>query len=185
MGRGDRFRLSGPGFRALLRLARAWRLTSAQQRAVLGGVAPATWLTWRMQARRGRVVVLPEVVLLRLSLLLGVATALQVLLNSDRDVVRWLRRRNRPLVRGGRTPIAVITAASLDDLARLRRSLGAMAAGRSIMDQRFDVSPPMVMLDSVGGRDGAFTMPHGRGDEACTGSGPDQRTLRVPTRDSR
>ncbi|MFL1462592.1 hypothetical protein ACI6QG_10345 [Roseococcus sp. DSY-14] len=185
MGRRDRIRFSGPGLRALLRLARSWRLTSAQQCAALGGVAPATWLTWRMQARRGRVVILPEGVLLRLSVLLGVATALQVLCQDARESARWLRRRNRLQIRQGWAPIRVITSVSLDDLAHLRRGLGAMAAGRSIMDQRFDVSPPMVMLDSVGGRDATFAIPHGRGDEARTGSGPDMRTLRVPTRDSR
>lgn len=97
-----------------------------------------------MQARRRRPLALPEVVLLRLSLLLGVATALRVLLNSDRDVVRWLRRRNRLLVRGGRAPIAVITAASLDDVARLRRSLEALAAGCVIGDDRIDASVPML-----------------------------------------
>ena len=51
-----------------------------------------------------------------------------------------------------------------------------------IAEHLTDLTP---MLDSVGGRDGTFTMPHGRGDEARTGSGPDVRTLRVPTRDFR
>ncbi len=40
------------------------------------------------------------------------------------------------------------------------------------------------MLDGVGGL-GTFALPHGRGDEARTGSGVDQRSIRVPTRDFR
>ena len=51
-----------------------------------------------------------------------------------------------------------------------------------ISEHLTDLTP---LLNSVGGRDDPFTMPHGRGDEARTGSGPDVRTLRVPTRDFR
>ncbi|MFL1463753.1 error-prone DNA polymerase [Roseococcus sp. DSY-14] len=50
-----------------------------------------------------------------------------------------------------------------------------------IAEHLSDLTP---LLDAVGGL-GAFTLPHGRGDEARTGSGPDVRTLRVPTRDFR
>ncbi len=49
-----------------------------------------------------------------------------------------------------------------------------------IAEHLSDLTP---LLDSVGGRDAALRLRHGRGDEARTGSGPDARTLRVPTRD--
>jgi error-prone DNA polymerase len=47
------------------------------------------------------------------------------------------------------------------------------------------------LLRSVGDRDGAFPLPHGRGDEVAHPSAPDQRqnrpdaAIRVPTRDFR
>lgn len=124
----DRVRLSGAALRTFLRITRAWRLSATQQRAAAGGVAPATWRGWMAQARRRRPLDLSEVVLLRLSLLLGVFAALKVLLGSSGGAARWLRTRNRRAAGRWSVPLAVLTGGSLAELARLRRTLAAMAS---------------------------------------------------------
>ncbi len=128
MQRRDRLRLSGAALRTFLRIARAWRLSATQQRAALGGVAPAMWRCWLAQARRRRPLALSEVVLLRLSLMLGVFAALKVLLGSSGGAARWLRARNRRAAGRWSVPLAVLTGGSLAELARLRRTLAAMAS---------------------------------------------------------
>ena len=128
MQRRDRLRLSGAALRAFLRIARAWRLSATQQRAAAGGVAPATWRGWVAQARRRRTLILPESVLLRLSLLLGVFAALRVLPGGSGGAARWLRTRNRRAAGRWSVPLAMLTGGSLAELARHRRTLAAMAS---------------------------------------------------------
>jgi len=68
--------LAGPALRAFFRIADLWGLSTAQQRILLGGPPQSTYFKWKKQ-QAGAV---PRDALERISYLLGIYQALQILL---------------------------------------------------------------------------------------------------------
>jgi hypothetical protein len=125
----NRRRLSGPGLRTFLAIADLWNLSEDERRAVLGFPARSTFHTWAKAVREHRDITLDVDVLTRISAVLGIHQALQILNTNEADGIAWLRRPHRGLVFGGRPPLELITSGSQDALITVRRFLDAARGG--------------------------------------------------------
>ena len=114
-----RRRLSAPALRAFFNLARAWQLTSTEQRALLGWPPSSTFHKYKA----GDPGPLSLDTLTRISLVLGIYKALQLLYPEPAFADRWMRMPNANALFGGRTPIDFVADAGLDGMLQLRRLL--------------------------------------------------------------
>ena len=89
--------LGGPALRAYFAIARAWGLKNAEARRLLGDPPESTWYKWKKQqdGNPGRDV------LERISYVLGIFKALQVLFPDPTRADAWLRKPNAALPFGG------------------------------------------------------------------------------------
>ena len=125
----NRRRLSAPGLRTFLAIADLWRLTEEERRLVLGLPSRSTFHHWAKTVREHGELTLDVDVLLRISAVLGIHQALQILHPDEREGVAWLRRPHRALVFGGRPPMALVTSGTQDGLLTVRRFLDAARGG--------------------------------------------------------
>jgi len=114
-----RRRLSAPALRTFFSIARAWELSTTEERALLGWPPSSTFHKYKS----GDVAALSFDTLTRLSLVLGVYKALQVLYPEPAFADRWIRMPNAHATFGGRTPITFLTDTGLDGLLQVRRLL--------------------------------------------------------------
>ncbi len=137
----NRRRVSAPGLRAFLAIADLWGLTEEQRRALLGLPSRSTFHGWARAAREHREISLDLDVLLRISAVLGIHKALQILHLTEAAGVAWLRGPNDAPVFGGQPPLEVMTAGTQDALLTVRRHLDAARGGVSVapnaVDERF------------------------------------------------
>ncbi|HSL20767.1 MAG TPA: antitoxin Xre-like helix-turn-helix domain-containing protein [Vicinamibacterales bacterium] len=114
-----RRRLSGPALRTFFNVARAWRLTTAEARALLGWPAPSTFHKYKA----GEYGPLPYDTLTRLSLVLGIYKSLQLLYPEPQFADRWIRMPNSNALFGGAAPMDFLVDGGIDALFQLRRLL--------------------------------------------------------------
>ena len=114
-----RRRLSAPALRGFFAAARAWRLTVAEERALLGWPPASTFHKYKS----GDPGPLSFDTLTRISLVLGIYRALQILYPEPAFADRWMRMPNINPLFGGRAPIEFVGDAGLDGLFQLRRLL--------------------------------------------------------------
>jgi hypothetical protein len=125
----NRRRLSGPGLRTFLAIADLWKLAEAQRRLILGLPSRSTYHSWVKAAREHRDITLDVDVLTRLSAVLGIHQALQILFDREADAVAWLRGPHQAPVFGGQPPLALVTSGTQDGLLTVRRFLDAARGG--------------------------------------------------------
>ena len=77
-------------------------------------------------------------VLTRISAVLGIHQALQILNAKESDGVAWLRRPHRSLVFGGKPPLELIASGSQDALITVRRFLKAARGGLYLEPNEID-----------------------------------------------
>jgi hypothetical protein len=116
-----RARLSAPGLRTFLGIARQWQLTVDEQRVLLGGPSSSTYHNWKS----GSIGTLTFDQLERISLVLGIYKALRLLFTDDTTGLAWLRAANRDRPFHGHSPLARMLRGSIDDLYTVRRYLDA------------------------------------------------------------
>src|SRR5215510_13479285 len=80
----------GAGLRAFARIAELWNLSIDQQLTLLGIASRSTYFKWRKEAQPR----LPRDTLERLSYLLGIYKALQLLLPEASAADAWLHKAN-------------------------------------------------------------------------------------------
>ncbi|HEV8316519.1 MAG TPA: MbcA/ParS/Xre antitoxin family protein [Vicinamibacterales bacterium] len=114
-----RRRLSAPALRTFFSIARAWELSTKEERALLGWPPSSTFHKYKS----GDVAALPFDTLTRLSLVLGIYKSLQILYPEPAFADRWIRMPNAHATFGGRSPIAFLTETGLDGLLQVRRLL--------------------------------------------------------------
>ena len=115
--------MSAAGLRAFGRIAQAWRLSVDEQLTLLGAPARSTYFAWRKQPDG---VVLPRDTLERISNVLGIYKALQILLPDEAAADAWVRKPNAAPVLGARSALEHMLAGNLSDLNRVRRYLDAV-----------------------------------------------------------
>jgi hypothetical protein len=116
-----RKRLSGPALRTFFNVAAAWRLSVAEQRALLGWPAASTYHKYKA----GEYGALSYDSLTRLSLILGIFKSLQVLYPDRGFADNWVRLPNSNPLFGGASPLTLMMDAGIDGLYRVRRLLDA------------------------------------------------------------
>jgi hypothetical protein len=105
-----------------------WNLTIDEVTEILGGVAKRTYHDWKRRAALGEPVDLSRDTMERLSLLLGIAKALQLIAPADRPELAsaWFSTANNASVFAGKSPKTyIIQQGSLNALYTVRRYLDA------------------------------------------------------------
>lgn len=114
-----RKRLSGPALRAFFPIAAAWRLTVPQERALLGWPPASTFHKYKS----GVPGTLSFDTLTRISLVLGIYKALQLLYPESALADTWVQLPNSNDIFGGKRPIDLMADDGIDGLYRVRRLL--------------------------------------------------------------
>jgi hypothetical protein len=117
----DAQRMAAAGLRTFFRIAELWRLSVDEQITLLGSPARSTYFKWKKEGAE----VLPRDVLERLSYILGIYKALQILLPDEAAADAWIRRPNDAAPFGGRTALDRMLSGNVADLYEVRRYLDA------------------------------------------------------------
>lgn len=121
-------KMGGPGLRTFYNIAAAWGLTAEQQMTLLG-VQNSTFYSWRKKVLHGGDINLDRNTLERLSYLLGIYKALQILLPQSAD--GWVKRPNSNPLFGGRSALDRMLSGNVADLFVVRQFLDAWRGGWS------------------------------------------------------
>ncbi len=107
------------GLRAFARIAELWKLSIAEQLTLLGIASRSTYFKWRKDPHAR----IPRDTLERLSYLLGIYKALQLLLPASAAADEWVRRGNREPLFGGRSALERMLSGNVADLYLVRQYL--------------------------------------------------------------
>ncbi|KVD21928.1 hypothetical protein WJ85_22020 [Burkholderia ubonensis] len=118
--------MSAAGLRAFFNIARDWALTIDEQIVLLGSPGRSTFFKWKAAPESAR---LPRDTLERLSLLLGIYKALQILLPQSAAADAWIKRPNDAVPFGGKRALDRMLAGNVGDLVAVRQYLDAMRGG--------------------------------------------------------
>jgi len=111
----------GAGLRTFARIAAAWHLSIDQQLTLLGIASRSTYFKWRKEPRPR----LPRDTLERLSYLLGIYKALQLLLPEPRAADEWIHQANGAPLFGGKSALERMLSGNVADLYVVRQYLDA------------------------------------------------------------
>jgi Protein of unknown function (DUF2384) len=123
--RENQVRLSPSAIKGLLRIAEHWNLRDAETRALLGGMSSGTF--YGLKSRRGKI--LDEDQLTRISLLVGIYKALNILY-SAKLADSWISLPNANPMFGGDSALAFMKKGGIPALIRVRQLLDARRGGR-------------------------------------------------------
>ena len=119
-------RMAAAGLRAFGRIAEGWGLSVDDQLRLLGQPPRSTFFAWRKQRDKAA---LPRDTLERLSNLLGIYKALQILLPDPAAADAWVRQPNTAPPFGGRSALDRMLAGNVSDLNFVRRYLDGVRGG--------------------------------------------------------
>ena len=117
----DQADLAGPALRTFFGLAKAWSLTEQEQMKILGLNSQSTLHSWKA----GRVTKITGDTLERISHLLGIFKAINILLPVEERADAWMRAPNKAPLFGGRSPLDPMTSGNVADLYAVRQYLDA------------------------------------------------------------
>ncbi|PRH81971.1 MbcA/ParS/Xre antitoxin family protein [Arenimonas caeni] len=113
--------LGGPALRAYFAITEAWGLKNAEARRLLGDPPESTWYKWK-KLRDGQP---GRDVLERISYVLGIYKALQILFPDPTRADAWLRKPNSALPFGGGSALDRMLSGNVADLYVVRSYLDA------------------------------------------------------------
>ncbi|MFZ5465213.1 MAG: MbcA/ParS/Xre antitoxin family protein [Pseudomonadota bacterium] len=119
-------RMSAAGLRAFFRIAEAWGLDNEAQMKLLGSPGRSTFFKWKAAPESAR---LGHDTLERISYILGIYKALQILLPDARAADEWVRRPNAAPLFGGRSALERMLGGNVGDLMAVRQYLDAVRGG--------------------------------------------------------
>ena len=123
--KANRSRLSPSAIKGLLRIARHWDLRDDDTRALLGGLSSGSFYSMKNQAAK----VLDEDQLTRISLLVGIYKALNILY-SEKLADAWMALPNTNPMFGGDSPLHYVKKGGIPAFLRVRQLLDARRGGR-------------------------------------------------------
>lgn len=121
----NRSRLSPAAIKGLLRIATHWKLRDADTRVLLGGISTGSFYALKSRASK----ILDEDQLTRVSLLLGIFKALNILYGS-KLADAWMGLPNSNPMFGGDSPLNYVKKGGIPALLRVRQLLDARRGGR-------------------------------------------------------
>jgi uncharacterized protein (DUF2384 family) len=115
-------RLSGPAFALFLKIAELWALTPLEARVLLGALPESTFYKYQKAPHSAR---LSHDTLARISHVLGIFKAINLLLPRDESADAWVRRPNGAPLFKGRSALEYMLGGDFEDIAAVRRYLDA------------------------------------------------------------
>jgi hypothetical protein len=121
----DRRKLSPAALKAFFRIAELWALSVEDQMILLGLTTRSTFFNWRKDPE----VTVPKDTLERISYILGIYKALQILLPNDKAADGWVRRANTNPLFGGKSALDRMLSGQVADLYTVRQYLDVQRGG--------------------------------------------------------
>ncbi len=118
-------RVSGPALRTFFRIANSWDLAIDETRALLGEPPRSTFFEWK---RNGEAK-LSRDTLERISYVLGIYKALQILLPDPKAADAWIRKPNAAPIFAGESALNRMLSGNVADLYVVRQYLDAQRGG--------------------------------------------------------
>ncbi|HXD36881.1 MAG TPA: MbcA/ParS/Xre antitoxin family protein [Rhodanobacter sp.] len=113
--------LAAPALRTFFRLAEHWKLRIAEQRKLLGDPPESTFYKWKREQDGS----LGRDTLERVSYLLGIWQALQILFPDPAQADAWLQKPNAAPLFGGQSALERMLSGNVADLYVVRQYLDA------------------------------------------------------------
>jgi len=120
----NRTRLSPAAIKGLLRIATHWKLRDDDTRSLLGGMSSGSFYTLKNRAKT-----LDEDQLTRISLLIGIYKALNILY-GQKLADAWITQPNTNPMFGGDSPLNYVRKGGIPAFLRVRQLLDARRGGR-------------------------------------------------------
>ena len=117
--------MSAAALRTFFRIADAWRLSQDEARTLLGGPPSSTYYKWKT----GHVGSVSNDLLERVSYVLGIYKALQILLPVPKSADAWVKRPNSAPLFNGRSALELMLSGRVADLFLVRQYLDAERGG--------------------------------------------------------
>lgn len=121
----NRTRLSPAAIKALLRIARHWKLRDDDTRALVGGISSGSFYALKNRSAK----ILDEDRLTRISLLIGIYKALNILYGENLANA-WIGLPNTNPMFGGDSPLNYVKKGGIPAFLRVRQLLDARRSGR-------------------------------------------------------
>ncbi len=118
-------KVSLPALRTVFRIAEAWDLSNKEQMRLLGSPPKSTFYRWK----QGQKVVLSQDTLERISYILGIYSALQMVLPRPEAADAWIKKPNSAPIFGGRSALDRMLSGQVGDLYIVRQYLDAQRGG--------------------------------------------------------
>jgi len=118
--------LSAAGLRAFFNIARDWALNMDEQMVLLGAPGRSTFFKWKSAPETAD---LKRDTLERLSYILGIYKALQILLPSTNAADGWVKKSNSAPLFGGKSALDRMLGGNVADLLAVRQYLDARRGG--------------------------------------------------------
>ncbi len=122
----DARKMSAAGLRAFLRIAELWQLNQDAQLTLLGNPPRSTFFRWKKDPDATH---LARDTLERISYILGIYKALQILLPDTGSADAWIKKPNTASVFGGQSALERMLSGNVSDLFVVRQYLDAMRGG--------------------------------------------------------
>jgi hypothetical protein len=117
--------LSGPALRTFFRITDAWGLKARDEMVLLGNPPESTFFLWKKQKAGS----LSRDVMERISYVLGIYKALQILFPQAERADEWVRRPNDAPLFAGRSALDRMLSGHVADLFVVRSYLDAQRGG--------------------------------------------------------
>lgn len=118
--------MSGAAVRAFGRIAEVWRLGIEEQLTLLGSPPRSTYYKWKKAPETAQ---LGRDTLERISYILGIYKALQILLPDQTAADDWIKKPNSAPLFGGRSALQRMLSGNVADLYVVRQYLDAARGG--------------------------------------------------------
>lgn len=121
----ERRPLSEVALRAFFRIAQLWQLSVSEQMSLLGITSHSTYHKWKKEQKG----LLSKDTLERISYILGIYKALQILLPNEEAADRWIRQPNQAPFFAGQTALERMLSGHVSDLYLVREYLDSQRGG--------------------------------------------------------
>jgi len=118
--------ISAAGLRAFFNIAQAWGLNTDEQMTLLGSPGRSTFFKWKAAPENAD---LKRDTLERLSYLLGIYKALQILLPDSSAADAWVKKPNTAPLFAGKSALERMLGGNISDLLAVRQYLDARRGG--------------------------------------------------------
>lgn len=118
--------MSAAAVRAFDNIARLWKLDTEEQLVLLGSPPRSTFYKWKKQPEAAH---LGRDTLERISYILGIYKALQILLPAEAAADSWIRKPNAATPFGGKSALERMLSGNVSDLFVVRQYLDAVRGG--------------------------------------------------------